>query len=263
MKVEIPGTHLGWRNSVVRRALFQVHLWLGVALGIYLCVMSLSGAALLFRIELQRAEFPHLLEPSSPTAIVDAADIVGNLRIAYVRGDVVGVDAPTTARPVYLGYVSDHEGFHTVLADPATGNVLGKLPDRSAIGTLQNLHHNLLSGPTGELVNGFGALCLLLQILFSPQRPTPAFTTDLTTVFLDQYSGKILPPPAHQRSIGDRILQWVGPLHVGNFGGWPIRTLWLIVGLAPTVLFITGFLTWWRRVARPAYVQSSAAGARI
>lgn len=169
MKVEIPGTHLGWRNSVVRRALFQVHLWLGVALGIYLCVMSLSGAALLFRIELQRAEFPHLLEPSSP--------------------------------------------------DP-------------------------------------------VQILFSPQRPTPAFTTDLTTVFVDQYSGKILPPPAHQRSIGDRILQWVGPLHVGNFGGWPIRTLWLIVGLAPTVLFITGFLTWWRRVARPAYVQSSAAGAR-
>src|SRR5690242_13232813 len=144
MKVGKPRTVLSWRSSLLRRALFQVHLWLGVALGFYLCVISVSGAALLFRLDLQKLEFPHLLTPSSRAVNVDAAEIVGNLRVAYARGDVVGVDAPTTERPVYLGYVTDHEGFHTVLADPATGNVLGELPDHSAIATLQNLHSSLL-----------------------------------------------------------------------------------------------------------------------
>ena len=373
MKVRLP-----------RGVLFQVHLWLGVSLGFYICLISLSGAALLFRIELQRLEFPHLLTPTSTAVNVDVAEVVGNLRVAYARGDVIGVDAPTTARPVYLGYVSDHEGFHTVLADPATGNILGELPDRSAIATLQNLHFNLMSGEVGELVNGIGALCLALlgitgaviwwpgrkrwrqrltvrwrgnperrlwelhgatgawsvvlillwavtalsftfprqfravvnvvsplshnghpesnprlagsameerpalrdliaraaermprkhvarvvlpstpsdpvQVLFSPQRPTPAFSMDLTPVFLDQYSGKVMPALPRYASMGDRILEWAGPLHVGNFGGWAIRVLWLILGLAPSVLFVTGFITWWRRVVRPAYAPASAA----
>jgi len=156
------GNHLNWRTSLIRRALFQLHLWLGVALGLYLCVVSLTGAALLFRIDLQRLDHPNLLTPSSPEIRVDIATIRGMIAVAYPRGEVIGVDAPTTARPVYLAYVTDHEGFHTVLADPATGEVLGELPDHSVVATLQSLHFNLLSGTTGERVNGAGALCLVL-----------------------------------------------------------------------------------------------------
>jgi uncharacterized iron-regulated membrane protein len=38
----------------LRRALFQIHLWLGLALGLYVAVLSLSGSVLVYRIELDR-----------------------------------------------------------------------------------------------------------------------------------------------------------------------------------------------------------------
>ena len=38
----------------LRRALFQVHLWLGLALGLYVVVLSLSGSVLVYRNELDR-----------------------------------------------------------------------------------------------------------------------------------------------------------------------------------------------------------------
>jgi uncharacterized iron-regulated membrane protein len=43
--------------------------------------------------------------------------------------------------------------------------VLGELPDRSFIRTLQDLHFDLLGGSTGRIVNGFGAFFLLVLCL--------------------------------------------------------------------------------------------------
>lgn len=41
-----------------------------------------------------------------------------------------------------------------------------------------------------------------------------------------------------------------GALHFGTFGGWPIRILWCLGGLAPGVLAVSGFLIWYRRHRR-------------
>jgi uncharacterized iron-regulated membrane protein len=38
----------------LRRAIFQIHLWLGLALGLYVVVLSLSGSVLVYRNELDR-----------------------------------------------------------------------------------------------------------------------------------------------------------------------------------------------------------------
>ena len=40
--------------------------------------------------------------------------------------------------------------------------------------------------------------------------------------------------------------------HYGNFGGWPTKVLWVILGFAPAVLFVTGMIMWWNRVLTPA-----------
>ena len=37
------------------------------------------------------------------------------------------------------------------------------------------------------------------------------------------------------------------PLHFGTFGGWPVKVLWSLFGLAPGVLAVTGFALWRRR----------------
>lgn len=43
------------QNVWLRKALFQVHLWVGIGLGIYVLLISLSGSAIVFRNEISKA----------------------------------------------------------------------------------------------------------------------------------------------------------------------------------------------------------------
>ena len=64
-------------------------------------------------------------------------------------------------------------------------------------------------------------------------------------VYLDQYNGKVLRVDnALKPLLGDRILNSFTPLHYGTFGGLLTRILYVFVGLAPLILFITGFVMW-------------------
>jgi uncharacterized iron-regulated membrane protein len=64
-------------------------------------------------------------------------------------------------------------------------------------------------------------------------------------VYLDQYSGKVLRVDSGlEQSLGDRILNSFTSLHYGTFWGLPSRILYVFVGLAPLILFITGFTMW-------------------
>ncbi|MBE9168769.1 PepSY domain-containing protein [Pleurocapsales cyanobacterium LEGE 06147] len=64
-------------------------------------------------------------------------------------------------------------------------------------------------------------------------------------VYIDRYSGKVLRvDDSPQAKLGDRILNSFTPLHYGTFGGLLTRILYVFVGLAPTILLITGFVMW-------------------
>lgn len=362
-------------TAPMRRALFTIHLWTGVIVGLYLLVVSLSGAALVFRIDMQRALHPQLLQPQGEGALRPMAEVLRAVQARYPDAKLSGVDAPSVNRPVYLAYVTDASGFHSVLVDPGTAQVLGELKDHTFISTLQQLHFNLLLGSTGKIVNGVGALCLLalcisgaviwwqgrkrwhrglkvrtrsgfaqfnwdlhsatgfwtvvlllmwaitalnfvfpkqfravvnsvsplsaparvlsnvlgagnteptwetliskaqqlrpgefvarvmvptrpddaFQVLMSRAQPTPMGPDVMEPVYLDRYTGEPIKPAQGGSSAGDVIMRWAAPLHVGHFAGNGTRIAWLIVGLAPSVLFITGMLSWWRRVVRPAW----------
>ncbi len=48
------------------------------------------------------------------------------------------------------------------------------------------------------------------------------------------------------RPAGARFLGALAPIHYGQFGGTGIKIVWAICGIAPLILFITGFITWRR-----------------
>ena len=60
------------------------------------------------------------------------------------------------------------------------------------------------------------------------------------------------PDPNDLERPGEALLLALIQLHFGRFGGLEIRFLWVLLGLLPAALFITGFLMWWTRVLRPA-----------
>jgi uncharacterized iron-regulated membrane protein len=69
---------------------------------------------------------------------------------------------------------------------------------------------------------------------------------------VDPLTGDLLRSDLHaERSAAQRVLRAMFPLHVGTFGGWVTQLLWVLLGLVPAVLFVSGVLMWWRRL-RPS-----------
>jgi len=59
-----------------------------------------------------------------------------------------------------------------------------------------------------------------------------------------------------RRSAGDNFIRWIYYLHFGNFAGWKTKALWVVLGLLPVFLFVTGAIMWWNRVLSPSARRS-------
>jgi len=151
----------------MRRVFFQIHLWAGLFLAVYVGLIGLTGAALVFRPELQKAAFSRYFDIVRPAGApdVEIGTLVTRLRTAYPGSQLSGVDYPTARRGAYLSYLIDGRDFAAVFSDPVTGTVIGELPKTSWITRLQDLHFNLLGGSRGRVVNGIGAASLIAVFL--------------------------------------------------------------------------------------------------
>jgi uncharacterized iron-regulated membrane protein len=150
-----------------RKALFQIHLWTGIGVGVYILLVSISGSLLVYRNELYRAATPDPIIVAasgtrlSPDELKEAA-----IRAypGYAITRVFLVSNPDQAVAIGLTRGSDTKER---LFDPYTGRDLGNSIARAILflSWLLDLHDNLLFGRTGRLVNGIGALCLLTLAL--------------------------------------------------------------------------------------------------
>lgn len=92
-------------------------------------------------------------------------------------------------------------------------------------------------------------------VMFAERSPTPA-GSELTPIYLDQYTGDRLATTTGARTWGDAVMSSVTPWHVGGVGGRAGRVIWFMLGLSPAVLFVTGLIVWWRRVVRPRWATT-------
>lgn len=155
------------QNSTIRKALFQIHLWLGLIVALYVVVVGATGAALVFRPQMQKATFPEFFqvprEPGQPDAPADT--LIRKVLEHYPGYRLSGIDYPTHRRETYLWYLANESGFRTIFSHPVTGEVIGELPRTSWISWLQDLHFDLLGGRTGRTINGIGAFALIGMFL--------------------------------------------------------------------------------------------------
>lgn len=69
-----------------------------------------------------------------------------------------------------------------------------------------------------------------------------------TQVFLDQYSGEIVYVHSPQQfTATDNVDAWQFPLHNGEAFGLVGRWCVFFIGLSPAILYVTGFILWYRR----------------
>jgi uncharacterized iron-regulated membrane protein len=56
-------------------------------------------------------------------------------------------------------------------------------------------------------------------------------------------------PPDQERAV-DVALNWLVRLHFGRWRSHTLKAVWVVIGLIPTAMFVTGGVMWWNRVVR-------------
>ena len=152
----------------IRRALFQVHLWTGIGVGLYVLLISVSGSVLVYRVDLFRAftSRPTIVTPSgdrmTPEALKQAAERV------HPGYRVIDVWQPTRIPNQAVEITLAHGGSRSLrLFHPYTGEDLGnKLRAGYRLTEwLLDLHDNLLFGDNGRLVNGAAGILVIVLCL--------------------------------------------------------------------------------------------------
>jgi len=150
----------------IRKAVFQIHLWTGIALGLYIVVASLSGSAVVFRRELMRVlvNRPQVSAHDPTTPRLTEAELGAAARRAFPDYTVTKVWMGRNGeRPIDI-WMARGRDQQKHLFDPYTGADLGETipPGVRRLDWLVSLHDDLLSGLTGRTINGIGAIVLVV-----------------------------------------------------------------------------------------------------
>lgn len=152
--------------------IFNVHSIAGLVSGIFILVMSLSGAALVFHDELDSLQYPAIAQKGTPLLSLDSC--YRSLQKAYPHAQVSSCSmAETTGQPfVFTVYDSSFEGGQKsmqVFLHPQTAAVLhtrggGKDARHNFMSWLSVLHNSFHLDKKGEWLLGFFALVFLLSL---------------------------------------------------------------------------------------------------
>ena len=161
-----------WRRQPqgtwLRKALFQVHLWTGLGVGLYVVVISLTGSVLVYRSELRQRFDPQPRTVSVAGTRLSPDALIAATRQVFPEAEIeVWTEPDDPALAVTMSVEDRGSGRDLLLFDPYTGAYLGNsLPVgwRLTTWTL-DLHDNLLGGDTGRTVNGVGAVLLAVLSL--------------------------------------------------------------------------------------------------
>jgi len=150
----------------IRRANFQIHLWVGIVLALYLMVIGVSGSILVLRIELGALSGANPWESRrAPEPRVDITAVVRNLTYHYPGFRIASVIAPGKTEPTYIARLWGR-GQMRVGVDAGTGEVLGEIKrGPSWLDTVEKLHVSLFASRNGRILNGVGAAFLLAMCI--------------------------------------------------------------------------------------------------
>lgn len=156
-------------RKIIRTITFHLHRWLGLGVGILLCIAGLTGSILVFEQEIDSFLLTRQMGQVVPTeTILPLETLVNTVNTTYA------------SMPGFkLGYVEMFEGesyeFRAEIAsgkdfrvfvNPYTGQVMGdRVWDDTWIGFTLKLHYALLAGETGTLIMGIVALVTLILSL--------------------------------------------------------------------------------------------------
>ena len=280
-------------TTFFRRALFQVHLWLGIALGLYILVISVSGSAVVLRPQFSRWFIASEVPAQTGEALAGSAL---EARVAEVYRDYIVTSIVAPSRPRRATYVVLERNWEesSRYFDHYSGMDLGNTYPWQvrSVEWLTRLHDDLLmERATGRKVNAFGGMLFLLMVvtgviiwwqgrrrwkegLLIRRNSSHSMLWQLHSVLgfwsllllliwgitaiyfaFPQPFDFIINAMDNDLEDFDRPDSWLLfliDMHFGRFrGSWPVLPyIWIVLGLLPAFMFISGFIVWYRRVIK-------------
>ncbi|MCU1342187.1 MAG: PepSY-associated helix domain protein [Candidatus Acidoferrum typicum] len=151
----------------LRRALFQVHLWTGIGVGLYVLSMSVSGTVLIYRRQLAKELSHETHIAAGPGARMTVDELKQVAREDYPEYETTRIyERQNLDEPVEILLERGPKKLQR-LFNPYTGADLGDplRPGFRFILWLADLHDNLLHGKAGLRWNAAGAIFTILLCL--------------------------------------------------------------------------------------------------
>jgi uncharacterized iron-regulated membrane protein len=153
-----------------RKAIFQIHLWVGIALCLYIAVIGFTGSILVMRSELERVIFRKALvnlEPVS-SSLTPLDQMIRTVQKAHPSATISIAYLPKhdDENALIMASVKGEATARYVFVSPSSGQVAGEInTSRNWLFYVGQIHYFLLLGRSGLVVNGVGASFLLLLTL--------------------------------------------------------------------------------------------------
>lgn len=159
-----------------RRVLLKLHLYAALVAGVFIAVLGLTGAVMVFESRIDRALHPRLAYVTPTGSRLPLETLLARARQDYPEGRIGTLrfgEAPDQS------YQFLHSQGFTIFVDPYTGDVLGRLDrvqwERTLPRIVHRLHTQLLAGEAGAWVVGVativtGFLLVSGLILWWPRR---------------------------------------------------------------------------------------------
>lgn len=276
------------QQTWTRRVIFQLHLWAGLILGVYIVVVCASGSVLVFRNDIYDV-FEKWLKNGTVTQETPlvrytyllmrwCGDLHGRLLLSPANGmKINAIGGFLTAAVCVTGLVVWWPGIarwrRALVVRGGVGWKRFNFDLHSALGFWTFLllfiwgmtgGYFVFPEPFRAVINYFtpidaprvAARPVAPAASMVPGQNSPKSTT--TAGASAAPSPGFPPAPRRRRPLtkGGKILQWFSFLHYGNFAGWPLKVLYTILGFAPVILFGTALVMWWNRVLSPALRRS-------
>jgi len=232
------------KSTWIRKLVFQLHLWSGILLGFYAVVVCASGSAIVFRNDLY-----DWLEAGGKNVSYKATLYHWMSWLGKLHGSLLMEGSGMTANAIGGFLIAALCLTGIIVWWPGLGNWRRAMTIYTKVGW-KRLVFDVHSAV------GFWTFAVLLMwgltggyfVFPQPFRAVISFFTPITAPAFQPGRGLVRRPV----TLGTRILRGFSYAHYGNFGGWEIKLLWLILGLAPAVLFTTALVMWYSRVLVPA-----------
>ena len=238
-----------WRPQQVglRKAIFQVHLWSGIALGLYVLFISVTGSILVYRNEMYLAATPEAdAQPGDP--IPFGIRFVSGL--IEIHDNFLAGDAGKAVNGI---------GAIAVLLVALTGLIIwwpGVRRWRRSLSLHRGVGWKRFMWDLHSAVGFWGFTFIIMFALSGVYLCFPeSFHAAANRI-----------QPYDESNAGSRLvddlLYWLAFLHFGRINGigipcdgpglcdQAVKATWAILGLTPAAMFVTGSIMWWNRVVR-------------